>query len=243
MIKQHLRFQIPDNFDVKLWRYVPIRTLELLFKKSSLYCRRSDLFDDKHEGSYTITAAKHRKKFYEGAYNNFLENTIPKLNLNWKKCAFISCWHVNDKEDTNMWKAYSKENQSLAITTSISRIKNHILDTDMPFALGFVNYIDYDIDTIPEHNAFNSFYFKRKEFEGEREFRVIAYKDVDKIMNGQIEPPDGMEIPIDVENFIEDIYVSPFASERFFNRATSVIKKYQMENKLKKSKLISAPRY
>lgn len=243
MIKQHLRFRIPDNFDVKLWRYVPIRTLELLLKNSSLYFCRSDLFDDKHEGSYTKTAAEYRKKFYEGACENFLENTIPKLNLDWKKCAFISCWHVNEKEDTNMWKAYSKENKSLAITTSISRIKNYILDEEIPFALGFVNYIDYEIDTIPEHNAFNSFYFKRKEYESEREFRIIAHKDTDKIMNGQINPPDGMEILINIENFIEDIYISPFANERFVNRATTVIKKYKMENKLRKSKLISNPRY
>jgi hypothetical protein len=243
MIKQHLRFQIPNDFDVKLWRYVPLRTLELLLKNSSLYFCRSDLFDDKHEGSYTKTAAEYRKKFYEGACDNYLENTIPQLNFNWRRCANISCWHVNDKEDTNMWKAYSKENKSLAITTSISRIKNYILDEEIPFALGFVNYIDYEIDTIPEHNAFNSFYFKRKEFESEREFRIIAYKEVDKIMSGQIEPFDGMDIPIDVKNFIENIFISPFASDKFVKRATSVIKKYKIEKKLIISKLISSPRY
>lgn len=243
MIKQHLRFQIPDNFNVKLWRYIPIRTLELLLKNSTLYFCRSDLFNDRHEGSYTKTAAEHRKKFYEGACDNYLENTIPQLNLSWKKCANISCWHVNDKENTNMWKAYSKENRSLAITASISRIKNYILDKEIAFALGFVNYIDYETDTIPEHNAFNSFYFKRKEFESEREFRIIAYKDVDKVMNGQINPPDGMEIPIDVENFIEDIYISPFANEHFVKRAITVIEKYKAEKKLRKSKLLTSPRY
>src|SRR3989344_7084479 len=130
MIKQHLRYNIPDDINAKLWRYLELSKLEILLKSKTLYFCRSDLFEDQHEGTYTKNALEYRKYFYAEASDNWLNNTMPHINLNWKKCTFISCWHVNNNEDVNMWRAYSKEGKLIVIESTILKLKNSISDIE-----------------------------------------------------------------------------------------------------------------
>ncbi len=244
-IKQHLGFNIPDDVDRKIWRYISIDKLQLLLKDKALYFRRSDLFEDQHEGSYTAQAKEYRKKFYGPEAIGWTEHTMPKINFNLKQCTYISCWHVNENENMHMWQSYAEKHKTIAITSSISKLKNYILDNDSTFLLGPIHYLDYENDLVSEGNAFAPFFCKRREFSGEREFRIIKERmiDIDGVMNNTIEMPTGINIPIDLENLIDNIYTSPYSDDTFKNRVIKLLKKHKLEEKIGKSSLTTDPIY
>ncbi len=237
MIKQHLHFKIPDNIDKKLWRYISLEKLEFLIRDNALYFCRSDLFDDQHEGSYTAKAKEFRKTFYGEEATGWIENTMPKINFNLKKCTYISCWHVNNDENIHMWQSYVDKGKAIAITTTISKIKNYILDEESSFLLGPIHYIDYQQDLVSEGNAFAPFFCKRKEFASEREFRIVKERmiDIDGIISGSIKMPKGINIPIDTNNLIDEVIISPFSDKHFNQKVRELLTRYKMVNKFKDS--------
>lgn len=245
MIQQHLHFNVPDNVDAKIWRYLSLEKLERLLSDKSIYFCRSDLFEDKHEGSYTARAKEYRKSFYAEASDHWINETMPNININLKKCTYISCWHVNENEDIHMWQSYEQRDKAIAITSKISKIKEFILDTDSVFLLGPVNYIDYKSDLVSEANAFAPFFCKRKEFASEREFRILKEKmvDIDAIIKGEIVPPKGCNIPVDVSNLIDNVICSPFSDNTISKNVSQMLAKYGMLDKLSDSSLITDPIY
>lgn len=244
-IKQHLHFNIPDNIDARIWRYMSLEKFIKLINDNALYFCRSDLFEDQHEGSYTTNAREYRKQFYSGATKGWYDTTMPTINENLKKCTFISCWHVNEDENIHMWQSYAEKDKTVAIVSSITNIKKHILDTDTQFLLGLVNYIDYDKDLVSEVNAFAPFFCKRKEFSGEREFRIIKERfiDVNKVIKGEVEMPQGINIPISIPGFIEEIRISPFVSKDTKKNFIKDLRKIGLTNKFQESFLNSKPIY
>jgi len=242
-IKQHLHFKVPDDIDRKLWRYMSLGKLELLLDNSALFFCRSDLFEDQHEGSYTSQAKEYRNKFYGEEAVGWIENTMPKINMNLKKCTYISCWHVNEDENIHMWKSYADKDKAIAITSSISKLKDFVLDKESAFLLGPINYIDYQKDLVSEGNAFAPFFCKRKEYASEREFRIIKERmiDIDEIISGNKNMPKGINIPIDIKNLVEYIYISPFSSEALKNKVIELLNSHEIIDKFKDSSLNTAP--
>ena len=74
-----------------------------------------------------------------------------------------------------MWQIFTKNNEGLAIQSTIGRIKD-ALQPEKHFEqfIGEVNYIDYKKDFIPFDDTFFPFLFKRKSFQYEKEIRIIS---------------------------------------------------------------------
>lgn len=245
MIKQHPSFNIPDNMDAPLWRYLSIEKLQSLLDKKALYFSRADLLGDDHEGSATKPAVDNRPIFYSGATKHFIEEGVVEMAKQWARCTYINCWHVNSGESIAMWKLYTKEGKGIAIQSKISLLKIGILETDKQFCLGPVNYADYERDHMSEANAFIPFFYKRNIYEYEREFRILTdnLEDIGAVVRGTKEPEKGFFIPINLDVLIQRIVVSPYAKEITSKRVEDLLKTHKLLSKYSKSTVSRIPTF
>ncbi len=57
MYKHHNSFRTPPD-DTVIWRYMDFPKLLCILEYKTLYFSRSDLFEDTHEGAYTMSSAR-----------------------------------------------------------------------------------------------------------------------------------------------------------------------------------------
>lgn len=232
----------PDS--EKIWRYMDFTKFVNLLDTESLFFCRADSFKDKWEGTYPKEMIK---KF------NLNEKSIPSDDENkyswceWQvkeaRSHLINCWHVNDHESDAMWKLYSSNRQSIAVQSTIGRLKGCFSKTTEKIWIGAVEYVDYKIwkpnnrvFNVSEPNTLKTFFLKRKGFEHEKEIRAIT-----NIAYNKHKQEKGILVDIDLNELVETIIISPISEDWFFNLVEKIIKKYGYNFNLVKSELGMKP--
>lgn len=247
-------YQVPEN-DTIIWRFMDFTKFVSLISTKSLFFSRADKFEDPFEGAKGIKKNKkkwdkHYLDFFEQAYKN------PPDGVNFNKSdteikfeakrllqeldnggqhdlkrTFINCWHENEFESEAMWKLYTKNlSEGIAIQTTYSRLYK-ALKRDPSISIGRVNYIDYS----KQFTGINeSFWFKRKSFEHEREVRAVV-KDFNH--NNEY----GKSIDIDLDILIKNIFVSPASQPWFVNLVKDTLNKYDIKKKVRNSSMSTEP--
>ncbi len=190
-----------------VWKYLDLsKFLDLLLHKQ-LFMARSDKFEDQYEGTFSEPTYKEIRKLSE---NNpkFLE-----YYKEHRKNVVISSWHINEVESFAMWQIFTKDNEGLAIQSTIGRIQDALrLELHYEQNIGEVNYIDYKTEHIPFNDTFFPFLFKRKAFNYEKEVRIITdASSREKTIN------EGLKINVDVQRLVEKIYIHP-KSENWYKK-------------------------
>ena len=154
--------------------------------------------------------------------------TMGEINRRWPKFNAINCWHMNDHESAAMWKLYLKSDEGIAIQSTYKKLRDAITD-DEKFFLGIVKYIDYESEWIDAGNLLSPFVHKRKSFEHEREVRAV----VTKFPTGesgfdftQETIAHGLQLRVDLERLIENIYVAPSAPDWLSGLVSAVVQRY-----------------
>lgn len=252
---QNLEYEEPSP-DSILWRYMDLAKFISLISREELFFAAASSFEDIFEGAKGLERDKYKwDSFYKGFFKqavatapgrNPINNTEEKLTeeanrlldeienngQKSREYTYISCWHLNCYESEAMWKLYSKDcSNAVAIQTTAKRIYEAI-DKDPNISIGKVKYIDFT-------NRFASingpFWYKRKSFEYENEVRLITTK---------IHSNDkGVYIPVNIDTLIEKIYVSPYASEWFFDVVKNVVEKYSIKAEVTYSMMKAKPFY
>ncbi len=226
--------------DTIIWRYVDFTKFISYLEKKALFFVRSDQLSDRYEG-----------KFTEADANLWAEKLKPKTKLNMmEKSVNISSWHINDSESAAMWEICLQSNEGVAIKSTFKRLKDSFfLHKEDNIYIGKVNYIDYSTDTIPKGNIFNSFLYKRKAFEHERELRAVILKFApqEEITGKHILYVDpkwfGIHVKTDLDILIDKIVVSPNVPDWFIELVRSIVKKYELYKKIEQSELSKEPPY
>lgn len=146
----------------------------------------------------------------------------------------VNCWHLNDHESDSQWKIYGGDEFSVAITTSLNRIGNSIIDERHIYA-SLITYYDPKKEETPDGNLFYLATHKRRAFEHEKEFRLI-YADF-KLLQSSKESW-GASISVDLEKLVESVIVSPLAPRWFVDVVKGVIKQYGLSCNCYKSDLL-----
>jgi len=220
---------LSDDNDTIVWKYLDLsKFLDLLLSKK-MFLSRSDKFEDQYEGTFSEPTFEEIKKI---ADNNpkFLEY----YKSHREKIA-ISSWHTNEYESFAMWQIFTKNQEGLAIQSTIGRLKEALrLETATEQYIGDVNYIDYKKEYIPFEDTFFPFLFKRKSFQYEREVRIIT--DVTK---QNISINDGLKINIDIAVLIEKIYIHPKSENWYKKLVIELVTKLGFDFEIEKSDLES----
>jgi hypothetical protein len=251
---QNRSYEIPSKETV-LWRFMDFTKFVSLLSSQSLFFTRADRFEDPFEGAKGIKKNKtkwdkHYLGFFEQAYKNppdgvdfnksdseiknEAKRLLKELDDGGKsdlKRTFINCWHENPFESEAMWKLYTKNmSEGIAIQTTYDKLYR-ALNRNPSISIGRINYIDYS----KRFAGINeSFWFKRKSFEHEKEVRAI-YKDF------KVDSEFGLPMNVNVKTLINKLYVSPTAQDWFVDVLKDTLEKYELKKKIHRSSMIVEP--
>jgi hypothetical protein len=215
MHTKHREVPEPEE-DVKIWRYMDLFKFEDLLSTKSLFFSRIDNFGD----------------LFEGRSSDKFHSIFEK----YKKYTCANCWNQNDYESNLMWESYIKEDQEkgIAIQSSISKLRNCFKDSECEQYIGTVIYDNSDLK--PENLSLKPFFRKKKEFESEKEIRVICQKM--DLLNSNPFPKEGYRVNIDLTELIENIYTSPYSLPAFITQVETMVSEFNLEVPIKKSELL-----
>ncbi len=240
----HPVFIQPSNQESRIWRYMDFTKFVSLLETSSLHFARADTLGDPFEGTFSRGNVQLRPVVYSGLENySDLQKQHSRFQFWLREWTFVNCWHANSFESAAMWKLYGSSGNAVAIETSYANLKE-CLPEDV--YLGFVKYIDYSKDWIPENNSFYPFVHKRISFIHEQEVRGVIQKMVvedGKIPTGKVNSEMGIKVPVDLAKLIRNIYVSPESPTWFKELTEAIIRKYEFDWPVIRSDLDSEPIY
>ena len=133
MTSKYLEIGDELNDSQKLWRYMDLSKFISLIEKKSLWLARANTFRDKHEGRFP----DQMRMIIEKAYNDFEKapndsnensNSVVKDADDFQDYllnnTFICCWHKSFHENMIMWEIYGKDENAIAIQTTVKRTRN-----------------------------------------------------------------------------------------------------------------------
>lgn len=205
---EHSEFVINKTKVTPYWRYMDFWKFLNLINTSEIFFSNVEMLGDQHEGRIPekIFQMMLKKDEMEGYncndaknYKNLTENVI-------RKKIIILSWSANETESFAMWKMYAKEKLGIAIKTNFDRLKKAFDKTEEDIYIGEVRYYNDDKPSYRTGNTFYTFMTKHNYYEFETEVRCIAeISDEDE--------PSSKKIKVDLNELIDEIYISPFAHE------------------------------
>ena len=256
---QHrLEYNVPKDSTI-LWKYMDLTKLVSLFSTKCLYLRRLDKLDDKYEGAicsekgeaHTLSNLSfsanikvlnqlkqtHKKEISQEEFFRLVKDKLKEMEENrehLRSSKFVSCWSCNTVESEAMWRLYAKDMQcSVAIKTTFKKLF-FALDKAFDVEIGKVHYNEFGatdyVGRYPE-------WYKRKSLEYENEVRVVLRKDCDAYT------VFGIYIPVDINELIQEIVISPESGEWFLDIIKDLCDKYNITCPIKTSEIQTAPCY
>ena len=153
--------------------------------------------------------------------------------------------------------------EGIAVQSTFNRLTRAFAPTDQGIYIGKVRYIDYRREKVlPNDSTIAPIFYKRKSFEHERELRCVSEVDMEKEMGirqivhtsnveGRVfneegqqinaRSPFGKQVPVNLEQLIENIYVSPTSQAWFKDLVVTLLKRYDFEDLVKQSSLNDTP--
>lgn len=200
----------PDN--TKVWRFMSLEKYLSLLTTSKLYFCRLDKLEDPWEGTYPKEIRDWLKEQVteeqKAGIDRYFESHVKIEN-------FVSCWHANEYESAAMWDLYGSRHSSVAVISTIGRIKASVNDG----VRTFIGRAIYD-NRVPVRDGVLStilpVFFKRPSFMHENEVRILrqygGYLEGQKGVIGALDEsnvPDFMACTIDLAALCESVYFSP----------------------------------
>lgn len=138
-----------------------------------------------------------------------------------------------------MWKVYSSVKEGIMIKSNIEKLISAFKNTEDKVLLSEVRYVDHEKDMIEDGSIHLPLFYKNTAYEYEKEVRLMWQHDLSKInFDWDHEPREkGRYIDIDINELIDEIIISPYAPEWFYENIQSLLDKYSIHKPLKYSKL------
>nr|WP_319540411.1 hypothetical protein [uncultured Methanospirillum sp.] len=236
------------NDEQKIWKFMDFTKFCSLLLDQSLYFSRLDQFEDTYEGfsSDSYIEIKCRDNIANNKFPLTNENVEYVKNLYGiytrflRKTSFACCFHINNIESAALWKLYSKTNESVAIQTTVGRLKLCLeKNPKCKIHLGKVIYDESQVKKELIDDKIYRFFIKRKSFECDRELRAIIQNSftIDEYLknnnpksigfnenNNFLQNPsiedllkidtlyqDGIQVKVNLNELIEIVYIAPNA--------------------------------
>jgi hypothetical protein len=215
MHQEHPDFKPPTDSDAQLWRYVDLARFLSMLTTRTLFLARADLLGDPFEGTIskaTIDSYNDPRQITSLAG---FQGTLRELRTSFRRNVAVSCWHMAACESVAMWNVYAPKGNGIAIRTSYSRLVQSLAAWPTPIFIGCVNYLDYGTARIEGTSLLAPFIHKRREYDAERELRVIVSELPTTQQNGVAvidyagSMPPGIPAPVDLALLVEAIVLAP----------------------------------
>lgn len=216
----------------KLWRYMDLAKFISLLDKNAIWLARADMFRDKHEGRFPGDMRSFIEKAYEDLGDNHDSPVKDADDFQdyLQKNTFISCWHKNFDENMVMWEIYGRENNAVAIQSTVGQLRNNVDESSLRGHSLIVRDVTYQWpDEIKGELLYEEcFFIKRPHFSFEQEVRVSL--DTYSRHCPSKETPYGHELPAHVSGLIEKVLVHPDSPQWFVDVIESVTGRYKLHS-------------
>lgn len=242
-------FYPESNYQIA--KYLDLTKFASLLSIKSLFFCRLDKLEDHFEGTTSKPNFERRKELYKNQHSlsfKFKELTDEEVDLEvekrykkddkYKALNCVCCWNKFTSESAALWKIYSDFRKGIMIKSSINKLKVSFHNTNEELSLSEIEYIDYNNDYMPDGNSMYPVIHKHKAYTFEEELRLIysvesepglTYNwNKEKIMKGKY-------IKVDVNELIDEIVVSPYAPDWFFELVEDLCYRFELNAKIKKS--------
>lgn len=220
-----------------LWKYMSLSKFIYMIMKKKLYFSRLDQFEDVFEASvpYNISNIVSNAEDLLKQQNSFrgLSRIIRVI-------TYATCFHINEYESAAMWKLYA-DNAGIAVQTRIGKLISALECEKENVYIGKVNYIDEKKDILKYIDNFGLTFTKRKSFISEQELRCTIVFDKDYVLYDHWvdeSKPIGYNAELNVSEFIENIYISPYAPTYLKEIVMDILDKYNIKASVIESDLL-----
>jgi hypothetical protein len=249
-------YEIPEN-DASLWRYMDFSKFVLLLKEKALYFARADHVGDKFEGAKGASTNRavwddHYLRFFRECILNppdgktctlsheevqqHAEKLLEELEAAGRlqlRTTFLSCWHESKTESEALWRLYCPPpSAGIAIRATYGAL-NESLGDNPDIAIGRVQYVDFRKNFAGVNDAI---FRKRHSLSHEKEVRAV-------IRDHGHQEKTGIHRPIELNVLIDQVVISPFASDWFEFVVRDVMSKFEVSIDIVSSELILEPFY
>ncbi len=209
----------------KLWRYMGLLKFISLLEKKALWLARADTFHDRHEGRFP----DYMRKAIAEVYENLKPDEKPQVKDvddfqdYLQKNTYLSCWHKNSDENMIMWQIYGRNNDAVAVQTTVGRMKKSLVLASLRgnwLKFGSVTYNEpEEISGILRYE--DCFFVKRPHFHFEKEVRLSL--DTYSTESPSKDTPKGHRLRVDTELLIEKILIHPDSEDWFEDVIKSIV--------------------
>jgi hypothetical protein len=84
---------------------------------------------DKFEGAFTRSLRSAIRNSYE---ENEIDFTYEEFKKRLRERIYVNCWHRGPDDNMAMWTIYGGSSPSVAITTTLGKLKQALSDADLP---------------------------------------------------------------------------------------------------------------
>lgn len=220
---------ITPRRNTTIWRYLNLTKFLAMLEMDTLHFTRTDLLGDAFEGSITRQDSIRWEAIKEIRPVTAQGRSTFKVIRGW---TYASCWTAFEAESAAMWGLYLGTGGGVAIRSSVGRLIRSLRDHPDPILVGRVHYIDYETGGIPDGNALNPHFYKRKSFAHEREIRALLWpqsillRDVDTTHAIPDEMPNGVDVAADLDALVDAVFVNPAAPPWFGDLVGRIVARY-----------------
>lgn len=250
MIVKDKRIENIPHGNTVIWKYLGLdKFLDLIVSKELFFTNAAKM-TDKYEGLIPKRNQEYLlhqiKKEGFSLKNAEIESQFRLQQINsLRKLTLLNCWTISQHESYALWKIYlGGAKTGVAIKTTVGKLTRAIKNGKDPFDedifISRVNYSDFIKDK-PE-DRFNVITTKNNFYEYEKELRLFIFNY--PLSEGGTKTPYNLAIgrryKVDIQELIDEIYLSPFTGRWFDHTLNELIKKInpELSRKIKNSEIL-----
>jgi hypothetical protein len=222
-----------------------------LIETQTLWFARVDQFEDPLEATFTDAELNYFRSQAPppGSTGRSMLEAFQGATKMMRASIYVNCWRAGAGESLAMWDLYGKGSGIVAVKSSVGLLKAELASFSASIHIAQVNYIDWDT-----HNwNINSLVMsarKDSSYQHESEVRAMIWEVIplnspaflgiagtDKPWQERtsLDPPYGLQVPVNVSKMISEIVVGPRESSWVAELVKRVLDKYNLRLSIKVS--------
>lgn len=198
---------------------------------------------DETSGKITLEPHKYVKQiplgeFHKKDFDKYVKEAKER-NLRLSKEIFASCWHKNVTESAQFWQTYRFDEPMVAIKTSVFDLQSAVTDKAFIYS-SEVQYYD-EGEAIPFDNNFFAAIYKRRQFESEKEVRLLFWSE-EPINKNRVEG-ECFRAQVDLRKLVKEIWLSPYCSEQHTKEINCIVSKLSWDVQVSESTVFRKPKF
>ncbi|MES2949361.1 MAG: hypothetical protein V4858_12550 [Pseudomonadota bacterium] len=251
--------------DHLVWRYMSFEQLAILLAKRALWFTRCVNFqkDDPYEGTHSDplrSLLDQNPAVSYGDLPGFSEAQKALIAGQAERSyevflrSLVGCFNLAQHESNAMWHVYGKGDNCIAITTTLGSLKKAFGPyTSYDVHIGQIEYIDHKTAPMAPDNFLVPLLYKAQFYEFEHELRCLIVDAGDNELFDENEPDPrdllgsgvtrefapGCYVQMDLGELLGEIVIGPRSAPWFADAVSAMLKAFQMDVPIRKSKLFS----